>query len=270
MPDIGKTGDAKIYKVGVVSFFNARPLIWGLADEQRVELCPAVPSALAAGLDSGEYGAALVPSIDYQRSSKPWRILPEGIIGSRGEVLTVRVFSRTPLKEVEEVACDVDSHTSVALLEVVWRLRYKKDIKVIPCSASPAGYDTVMLIGDKVLCHLGWWDYEIDLGQLWTELTGLPFAYAFWAVPDGVDNDELVGILADAYRQGLKKRDLIADTYGGEHGFTSERGQEYFRRNICYDFDDEMRQGLARFYELAHEMGIIPHNREMRFWGESI
>src|SRR5436190_20439407 len=55
--------------------------------------------------------------------------------------------------------------------------------------------DAVLLIGDRAMrAALPGYPYSYDLGQEWTEWTGLPFVYAVWAVRPGVD----LGPVADA------------------------------------------------------------------------
>ena len=193
------------YRVGAVSFFNARPLIYGLDSHPRIVLQTKVPAQLGRDLNNGDIDVGLVPSIDYQTSRSDWLILPFAAIGSEGEVLTVRIFSRQPLDEIDCLACDTDSHTSVALARIIWHSQYGRSLTVKPLrniKSEPA----VLLIGDKVLGQLGCWPYELDLGEAWTQLTSLPFVYAFWAVPAETNADSPAEILQKACRDGQDRR----------------------------------------------------------------
>ena len=127
-----KKGTARYFRVGVVSFFNARPLIYGLEHHEQVVLKQDVPARLGESLDKGQVHAALVPSIDYQLFPSEWLILPIAAIGSQSEVLTVRIFSRKPLEELDRLACDTDSHTSMVLAQIIWRLRYGRTLEIVP------------------------------------------------------------------------------------------------------------------------------------------
>jgi len=256
----------KRFRIGVVSFFNARPLIFALEQQKEVLLRPKVPAVLAEAINSGQVDIALAPSIDYQQTPIEWQILPIAAIGSTGEVLTVRLFSQMPLEQIEQVACDTDSHTSVVLLQVIWQLRYQKRLEIVPLTASAGSESAVLLIGDKVLGQLDHWPYEVDLGLAWVELTGLPFVYAFWAVPVGRKVDRLVGILQEAYLRGNRNIDQIVDDYGEKHGFARELGSRYLRENIFFEFGPAQKRGLQRFYELAAEMGLTMFNRPLHFY----
>ena len=105
--------------VGSVSFLNALPLVDGLDEEPGVKVTSDVPSRLLETLLHGRAAVALCPVIDYQTSPTPLEVVPVGAIGSDSTTLTVRVFSRRPLSDVDHVAVDGDSKTSVALLQVV-------------------------------------------------------------------------------------------------------------------------------------------------------
>ena len=257
------------YRVGAVSFFNARPLIYGLDGCPRVLLQPKVPAQLGLDLDSGTIDVGLVPSIDYQTSRSDWLILPIAAIGSEGEVLTVRVFSQQPLDEIDSLACDTDSHTSVALARIIWHLRYSRSLAVKPLRDIESE-SAILLIGDKVLGQLGRWPHELDLGSAWTELTLLPFVYAFWAVPFGVNADVLAGILQRTCREGMANIDDIIERYAGQHGFDDDIARRYFADNLVFDFGTRQRQGLTRFYELAYQLQLVPQQRPLRFFPSSM
>src|SRR3954466_9912995 len=141
-------------RVGSVSFLNAKPLIDGLDAAPDVALSLAVPSALLGGLRRGELDVALLPVIDYQRM-EGLRVVPRGGIGCDGETLTVRIFSKVPVEEIRTLACDTDSHTSVALARIILAERYQLHPKFIDLSRDTASTcEARLLIGDKVVCDM--------------------------------------------------------------------------------------------------------------------
>ncbi|MBN1437602.1 MAG: menaquinone biosynthesis protein [Sedimentisphaerales bacterium] len=254
------------YRVGAVSFFNTRPLTYTLADNDRVDVSFDVPSRLAGLMEAGSVDCALVPSIDYQRTSQDWFILPIAAIASQGEVLTVRIMSRRPLDEIECLACDGDSHTSIVLAGVVWQLRFGRELPMKPLAGPIEAEQAVLLIGDKVLGQLPNWPYQLDLGQAWFELTSLPFVYAFWACPSETVDGHLCELLQNAATEGRKNIDAVIAAYAGRHGFSNEVAQRYFAENICFDFGKRQQRGLCRFYELAQQYGLIDKCRPLRFY----
>src|SRR5262249_6160792 len=107
--------------VGVVSFLNTLPLIDGLERLTDIRLQHSVPSQLVDQLVSGNVQLALCSSIDYQRAAAPVAVAPVWLLGGDGQMLTVRIYSVRPIREIAEVACDTDSHTSIALLRILLR-----------------------------------------------------------------------------------------------------------------------------------------------------
>src|SRR5882757_4785757 len=198
-----RAAPVRTLRVGSVSFLNAKPLIHGLETAEDLELSLAVPSRLLEGLRTGALDVALLPVIDYQRMDGLC-IVPTGGIGCDGETLTVRIFSKCPVTEIKTLACDTDSHTSVALARVIFAELYGTRPNFVdwtreeeqPCDAK-------LLIGDKVVCEepLGF-EHQVDLGSAWKELTGLPFVFAVWTARKGIDLGELPQRLEQAKREG--------------------------------------------------------------------
>ncbi len=246
-------------KVGAVSFFNARALIYKLNDNPDIELTTLPPAQLAGQLDSGGVDVALVPSIDYQRSNNRWLILPCAAIGSYGRVLTVQVFSHVPPQKITRLLCDCDSHTSVCLAKIIWHLRYNTNLqthsldshgsiheiyhKLLPKNlkdTSNINNTGVLLIGDKVLTELNKWEYHIDLGLAWTELTELPFVYAFWAsrtdnivdIPDADRTQNMAATYQDGYKSvtNIRPEASITDIVTAVNATNADKNTEYRMR----------------------------------------
>ena len=254
---------AEPLRIGTAPFFNALPLTFGLDERPDVILRRLPPAQLAAALDADRLDAALVPAIDYQRADDQWTILQAGAIGSQGPVLTVQVFSRWPLDCVATLAVDTDSHTSVALAQIIWCLRYCRPLQINLLDTQAPLPDAVMLIGDKVLAQDGQWPYQLDLGAAWHELTRLPFVYAFWVVRHRRHGERVTAILQEARRQGMRRLDSIIDRHGLAHGFNYQLARAYFTENICYDMGPEQKRGLEKLNQLAHDLGLTCNLRKL-------
>ena len=92
--------DVPRWRLGVVCYLNAKPLIAGLDRDPDVSLRFDVPSQLGPLLDSGAVDAALVPVIDLMRRDRKWQVVSDACIGCEGETLTVRVFSCVPAASI--------------------------------------------------------------------------------------------------------------------------------------------------------------------------
>ncbi|MFH0980420.1 MAG: menaquinone biosynthesis protein [Planctomycetota bacterium] len=251
-----------IYRLGVVSFLNARPLIEGL-DRQSpgVDMVFEVPAALPGLLDRDAVDAALVPVIDFVRPGRDWRILSDACIGCDGETLTVRVFSRVPPEDIRRLHVDGDSHTSVVLASLIWQQMYGTRLLITPYleDVPEDQCEAVLLIGDKVINHrLMELNIEIDLGGAWKSLTGLPFVFAVWAAKRDRDVGDLAATLALARDRGLVNLERIAETAAPGMGWPVELAKRYLTRRLVFTLRPRLREGLDRFLEMARGSGLVP------------
>lgn len=147
-----------------------------------VEVVYDVPSRLPALLDSGEVDAILVSSIEYLRREDLVIAADVGIM-SNGPVASVRMLSKVPLDEIQTLALDESSMTSNMLAQIILAERGVRPslVTMEPDQAAMlAACDACVLIGDKGLEADGTGLVDVDLGEAWTELTGLPFVWALW------------------------------------------------------------------------------------------
>lgn len=262
-----ESGKVQPWRLGVVSFLNSRPLIYGLDTDPRVSLRFEVPSALASLLDLGEVDAALVPIIDVLIRRRAWRILSDACIGCDGETLTVRVFSTVPPQQVRQLHVDGDSHTSVALARLLWRELYDVDLQIVPWQGQPADEArAVLLIGDKVVTQRpAGFDTETDLGAAWKTLTGLPFVFAVWAAPMHIDAASLASVLNAARDAGVAQAESIAETLGPHMGWPVAVAKRYLTQRLRYRLTPRARQGMEHFLRLAKQQALVEPHQELVF-----
>jgi chorismate dehydratase len=242
-------------------------LIYGLESLDWIDLSLDVPSRLLGGLVEKRFDVALLPVIDYQRMSG-LRLLTAGGIGCDGPTLTVRIFSREPMNEIRALACDTDSHTSVALARVVLAERFGIRPTIVDFDfhreRNPVEQTEVkvaqLLIGDKVVCQEPHgYPHQIDLGQAWKELTGLPFVFAAWMARDGVGLGTLPAVLERARRSGLRHVDEIIEAHAVPRGWPAHVARQYLTEYLKFDIGPQHLEAIRLFHRLAHKHGIIPH-----------
>lgn len=256
------------WRLGVVSYLNAKPLIAGLETEARVELSLDVPARLPARLDAGTVDVALVPVIDLLAVGRAWQIVSDACIGCDGETLTVRVFSRVPADAIRRLHVDGDSHTSVALARILWRELYQRDLEVLPYGGAESvdECEAVLLIGDKVVNHrLIDYDIQTDLGSAWKSLTSLPFVFAVWAAPRSLDVSELAPLLSAARDRGVASAETIAADFGPGLGWPVTLARRYLTTRLKFNLGDRQRQALRKFVELSRANGIVTASEELVF-----
>src|SRR3954453_1928358 len=220
-------------RIGAVNYLNSKPLVYGLdALAPKVRLSFDLPSRLADSLAAGRLDGALIPSVEFFRSPG-YAIVSDACVACRGPVLSVKLHFRVPPGDVRRVALDEGSRTSAALTKILLAELYGVQPKWEPlpigCGIETTDADAVLLIGDRAIADSrfpntssragssstptgaqvsptfsdsqssrppGGNFVEIwDLGERWTEWTGLPFVFAMWIARPDVDAGQVAAVL---------------------------------------------------------------------------
>jgi chorismate dehydratase len=256
-------------RLGAVDYLNARPLVFGLELRHGFALQFDPPSKCAALLHEGSIDVGMIPSIEYVRGA-PYLAVPDVAIVSEGPVASVALFSKKPIADIQTIAADTSSRTSSALMRILCYEALGIDPEFVPMPPRPAEMlrrcDATLLIGDAAL----FLDHELhgvtklDLGERWTQLTGLPFVWAFWAGrPTALTSDQ-VRLLLEARDAGVAASDAIAAAYCGPS--RAALAKQYLKENVRYDWGARELEGLETYYELAHKHGIVDEARTPVFY----
>ena len=259
-------------RIGAVGYLNARPLTWALdRDPARWLVRYDVPSVCASLLHQGKVDLGLIPSIEYLHSDD-YRFVPGVGIGSRGPVASVALYTKKPIEDVRRLALDTSSRTSVALIRVLSRYRFGIDPEFVPhgpdLAAMLSACDAGLLIGDPAFDadHESLGVRKIDLGEVWTQMTGLPFVYAAWTGRPPAAGDDVVRALQQAQADGVLARDEIAAEYGAGDAARTARAAIYLRDNVKYGLGADEAAGLQTFLDFAADMGLAPRRRRLEFF----
>ncbi len=263
-----------IVRVGAVSYLNAVPLVAGLeGSTPDLHLSPRVPSALLSDLVAGLTQIALCPVIDFQRAPRPLSVVPSGGIGCAGPTLTVRLFSRVPLDEVQTIRVDGDSHTSVALLQVLYRRMFGRVPHLAPLHTLPGAangsLEACLLIGDKVVTAspaAELFPHQLDLGEAWHRVTGLPFVFAVWMSPRGADLGELPVILSRQRERNAGRLLELAATHAPRHGWPEDLAARYLGSLLRYRVGEQELEAVSLFWRDCHELGLIADLRPLELY----
>ena len=265
-------------RLGCVKFLNTLPLIEGLRACRDIQIAAAVPSKLIGMLERDEVDIAIASVIDAAASPIDVALLPVGMIGCDGLTMTVRVYSASPLEELDEICADTDSHTSVALMQVIMHRTYGRRIRVVDFDARERiaihpGATTddaewpaaMLLIGDKIVTDAppaSKYPYQLDLGAAWRELTGLPFVYAMWMCQRERADDPRVrlgaAILERQRRHNSTRLDWIVDARAAERHWPEELAREYVGSRLRYEVGAREREAVETFLAAAAELNLAP------------
>jgi chorismate dehydratase len=261
-----------------VSFLNSKPLVDGLRDSDDTTVRFDVPSRLLDDLLAAQVEVALCPVIDFQYSPKPLVIVPVGGIGCDGPTLTVRLFSRRPIDTLTAIHADTDSHTSVALLQVVLAGLYNLRPRIHPLDRAIITEphrrwpNALLLIGDKVVTrHPPEDDYphQLDLGEAWKRMTGLPFVFATWMARPHTDLGDVPTQLVRQRLANAERIDELVDIYAEPLGWPRMLARRYLGQMLRYGIGSPQLQAIQQFWQRCAALGIIEEVRPMQLYAGS-
>lgn len=264
-------------RIACVRYLNTITLIEGIDKLAGCDLLPTVPSRIAGMVGSGEADIGLVSLIDAARSEPPLALLPVGMIGCDGPTLTVRLFSSVPLDQIRRIHADTDSHTSVALCRVLLDRLHGRRPEIIDFDAremvpvgSPADEgsewpESLLLIGDKVVTNSPpavRYPYQMDLGEAWKGMTGLPFVYAMWmcraAEADSPKIRAAAALLDRQLRHNLTRIDWIISNKAPVHRWPADLARIYLSSLLRFRVGPREREAVERFLAEAAALGLAP------------
>ena len=242
----------KRWRIGAVSYLNTRPLLLGFAQEgfkNRIDLVKSYPANIAEDLLAGQIDIGLVPVAIIPELSNP-HIVSKYVIGANGAVASVALFSEVPIDQIKSIYLDYQSRTSVKLLKILLAQYWKVEVNFLVATEryidQISGTTAGLIIGDRALENLSKFPFVYDLGLAWKQHTGLPFVFAAWVANQPIPSAFMAAFEA-ANGYGLAHLDeVIALIPAQEQVYDLHK---YYTENISYKYDEEKKQGLARFLE---------------------
>jgi chorismate dehydratase len=280
-------------RVSVVEYLNTAPLVWGFTDGPqagRYDLNFTVPSLCAEALRAGRADIGIIPAIEYQRMSG-MVAFADMAIASKREVRSLLVVSRKPIDRVRTLALDTSSRSTVALVRLLARHRWKIEPEFFDADPDPAGIlqraDAALVIGDPALriavkidalhaktaapagepCCTDDPDaspvpgvtilFVYDVVAEWRQWTGLPAVLALWVARREFATSEIAADFLASKAYGLSHIPEIARQASDQLQLPEEVIDTYLRENINFDLDAENCAGLERYYQECARAGLI-------------
>lgn len=237
-------------KVAAVSYYNTKPFLEGLQESDihdDIEMVIDFPAKCADLLLTGKVDMGLVP-VAVLLQIPGLKIIADYCIGSIGEVKTVCLLGECLVHEMETIYLDYQSRTSVLLLQVLLKNHWGVTPRLV---AAKPGYEKEikgktggLVIGDRAIQMAKEFTYCYDMGSSWEEYAQLPFTYAVW-----VSVKPMKKFFLDRFNQALAKglKAINKLVQAEKNPFLKKFLDEYYKRNISYDFDERKKAGLERF-----------------------
>lgn len=263
-------------RIGISSYLNTQPLAYAFQKghvKPNFEIVYAKPHECAKMLLNEELDAALIPSIEYGRSKDEYLILDSFCIGANQEVQSVLLFFKEDLENIETVAIDNSSRTSVILSKIILEEKYELEPDYIEMEADLDKMlekaDAALLIGDNALIQSQKNSNYLDLADEWLDMTGQPFVFAFIAGYENSLNNEDIFHINEAVKYGLAHLDEIADDWQKKFPeFDASFYQNYLENNISFEFDEAKKTALNIFYDYAFLRNDLDYFPEFKYYAK--
>jgi chorismate dehydratase len=236
-----------------------------------------VPSHCAEALQHRRADIGIIPAITYA-TIPGLVILPDAAIAAKHAVRSILLVSKKPIAQVNTIAADTSSRSSVALARILcqklWgRVRHFGDYPPDLDSMLRA-CDAALLIGDPALRVSRENYFVCDLAEEWRNFTGKPFVFAFWAVrlealSQARRDLDVAAVFRRSRDHGIQPENIahIARQWSARVGLSEAEITTYLTRHIHFFLDAENLEGLELFFRYSAECGIIPQAPALRFIG---
>lgn len=250
----------KKIRVGIVNYLNTRPLLLGLEKppfKDEIELTGDYPALVAKKLREGEIEVGLIP-VAALKTLEQYYVVGSHCISTEKESASVALFSQVPLEKIERVYLDYQSRTSAALVQVLFKKYWKKNM-IFELATSESYIDSIggttagLIIGDRALRSRARFEFIYDLGEAWIHLTGKPFVFAVWASTQKLD-DQFVNKFDQANGLGLDHLDEVLSTVPYQVGYDL---RHYYTSNMNYQLTDEKRESINLFLTELSQLPIV-------------
>ncbi|MHB1651145.1 MAG: menaquinone biosynthetic enzyme MqnA/MqnD family protein [Desulfitobacteriaceae bacterium] len=259
---------------------NMMPMFYYLPRKHPLlDWVTAEPTGHNAMLAGRQIDMAPISSFSYGQHWQEYAILPGLSVSTKGQVGSILLFSKVPLAELSgrKVALTVNSATSVNLTKILLR-RFCETTPVYQVMSGGleemfTEADAALLIADMAIREALRYPncYIYDLGEEWLKHTGCSMTYAVWAYPRDLilkrpqEIIRVLDLLSKAKGQALDNMSDIVQTCTGMLGESQGFWVDYFGR-FRYGLEQELIEGLERYYALCYEAGLLPEPVHLNFW----
>lgn len=243
---------------------NAKPLTFAIENglvEHDFGIVQTPPSELSGMLFNKDIDLGLIPVAEFLKR-RTYRAVPDVSISSFGKVDSVVLLTKGDIGGIKSVAVDRRSQSSTALLRIILEIFHGLSPVYSAREVDDgflSGVDGGMIIGDSGLMvkYAPPPGYRVhDLGEIWTEKTGLPFVFAVLAVNGGVGLGKNLESIRKSKEYGAENIKMIAKLESERLGINESICFTYLSGRIKYDLGEREIAGIIKYSELLSELGI--------------
>jgi len=263
--------DRIVLRLGKFPFLNCVPIYHALETgkvkcETKFKIVSGTPTETNTLLNKGELELGIISSVVYVDMVEKCLILPQLSISSYGKVKSVILFSRIPITALDgqPVMLTPHSATSILLLKLIFSKYFGIQPRYLIGEIGQPNGEAVagLVIGDRALRLQveKIYPYQLDLGEIWYNLTGLPFVFGLFVVRKSVWEEykqvvkHIWQALLASKRWGLNHLKTLARCY-------SQLSLIDYWQHLNYDLTPLHLKSLELFFHYlkeAKEIGSIP------------
>ena len=272
-----------VLRMGRIGYLNVLPIYHPLEAgilPHDYELVSGPPALLNTMMARGELHVSSCSCFEYASRPERYQLVEDLSIGSHGPVMSVLLLSRVPFDQLEgqEILISGETHTSVALLRLIMRDRFKLNVTFTTGQVTPAlrGENppvAFLAIGDEALRLRNHpeYPYRLDLAEAWRDWTGLPFIFGLWVVSRAAAEAKLFtsdpgALLRQGRDWGLEHMDVILDLTAHGCPLSREELAFYYSKGLVYTMGEEELRGLRLFYQMLADAGMIAKAPALEFF----
>ncbi|MBC2695659.1 MAG: menaquinone biosynthesis protein [Desulfobacteraceae bacterium] len=261
---------------------NVAPVYYGLDNGLKpdwLNIVSAPPSILNNMMVKNDLDISPVSSVAYAKNQDEWLLLPDLSISCFGRVVSVILVSKKPFEKLtnNKVIITDKSAAAAELLKLLFSIKRVKPVfETMPIQCPDEikkSADAALIIGDKALKEK-WelhFDHVFDLGQMWLELTDLPFVFALWAVRKSFTDKQpevvssIIKLFNISKKQGKKNIEDIAKKASEILGIDIDICKKYYEL-LNYNLGPLQLKGIRTFFDKLYHEKILPQKVQLRFF----
>lgn len=269
-------------RMGRISYINASPVYYGLDHglaPSWLTLVTDVPASLNRQIIDGSVDISPISAAHYAMHHQSLVLLPDLSISCHGPVMSVLCASHMPLDDLagKTVMLTKESATAASFLKMILSQRgvtpeyVTGDVGNIDQISSDA--DAVLVIGDAALTQ-PWaqrFPYCFDLGDIWHDMTQMPFVFAVWAVrkemaaahPKAVTR--ALELLWASRTSGYDHLDTVIAAGQAKLGLPKTLIKKYYQHLFC-DMDALKIDAMTRFFDILYREKILASPVDVTFF----
>jgi len=243
--------------LSIVSYLNTLPFVYGLelwnsknADNPFI-LQKLNPAECANSLLKGSVDIGLVPIATFLENQK-LSIISDYCIGTNETVDSVLLLSNDPIEEIDTIILDFQSKTSNNLIKILSQYFWK----ITPqYKTGEQGYEmripkkcAAVVIGDKAFVAQPRYTHCYDLGEVWKQMTGLPFVFACWVRQKDISGD-IERSLNVALKQGIDAIPQVIEN--NRNQYTTLDLNDYLSNKISFILDEPKKTAMELYLAYA-------------------